>query len=102
MNIKEVRGVIDRDTVLHVARLARLKLTDEEIERMSVELGHILDYINKLSELDIEGVEPTAHILPVKNVFRDDVVHQSLDREKVLMNTDDKEDGCFKVPSIIE
>ncbi|WP_026486623.1 Asp-tRNA(Asn)/Glu-tRNA(Gln) amidotransferase subunit GatC [Caldanaerobius polysaccharolyticus] len=94
--------MIDRETVLHVARLARLKLSEEEIERMSVELGNILDYINKLSELDIEGVEPTAHILPVKNVFREDVVCKSLDKDKVLMNTQYQEDGCFKVPNIIE
>lgn len=93
---------IDKDTVLHVAKLARLELTDEEVAKMSEELGNILDYINKLSELNIEGVEPTAHILPINNVMREDTVKPSMDREKVLMNTEYKEDGSFKVPSIIE
>ena len=65
--------MIDRDQVLHVARLARLRLSDEEVERMTGELSKILDHIEKMYELDLDGVEPTSHVVELENVLREDV-----------------------------
>ncbi|MGB9780383.1 Asp-tRNA(Asn)/Glu-tRNA(Gln) amidotransferase subunit GatC [Caldanaerobacter sp.] len=93
---------ISREEVEHIAKLARLKFNEEEIEVMAEELGKILDYVNKLKELYTENVEPTAHVVPIHNVFREDEVKPSMPREKVLMNAPFTEQGCFKVPKIIE
>jgi aspartyl-tRNA(Asn)/glutamyl-tRNA(Gln) amidotransferase subunit C len=93
---------ISREEVEHIAKLARLKFNKEDLEKMAEELGKILDYVNKLKELDTENVEPTAHIVPVHNVFREDEVKPSMPREKALMNAPFTEQGCFKVPKIIE
>jgi aspartyl-tRNA(Asn)/glutamyl-tRNA(Gln) amidotransferase subunit C len=86
----------------HVALLARLKLSDDEKELFSRQVGSILDYINKLDELDIKDIEPTAHILPVKNVFREDEARPSLPREKALQNAPESNDNFYRVPKIIE
>ena len=90
---------IDRDQVLHVARLARLKLTDEEVETMAVELSKILDSIQHISELDLEGVPPTTHVVEVANALREDVPTKSLDRDVVLEQAPAVQDGGFLVPS---
>ena len=76
--------MLDRDQVLHVARLARLELSDEEVERMSVELSKVLDHIEKIRELDLEGVPPTSHVVDVVNALRADEPRPSLPREVVL------------------
>ena len=86
----------------HVALLARLKLTDEEKELFSRQVGGIIKYIDKLNELDTAEVEPTAHVLPVMNVFRDDTLKPSLPRDKVLQNSPAKDDIFYRVPKIIE
>ena len=91
--------MIDRDQVLHVARLARLRLTDEEVERMPAELSKILDHVEKMDELDLEGVEPTSHVVDVTNVLREDVPSPSLPRERALAGAPDIADGGFRVPS---
>ena len=91
--------MIDREQVLHVAKLARLKLTDEEVERMAGELSVILDSIEKIGELDLEGVEPTSHVVNLENVLRDDEPRPSLPRERALANAPDAGDGGFRVPS---
>jgi aspartyl-tRNA(Asn)/glutamyl-tRNA(Gln) amidotransferase subunit C len=91
--------VIDRDQVLHVARLARLRLSEEEVERMASELSGILDHVDRISQLDLEGVEPTAHVLPLGNVLRADEPRPSWPRERVLEQTPDPVDGAFRVPS---
>jgi aspartyl-tRNA(Asn)/glutamyl-tRNA(Gln) amidotransferase subunit C len=91
--------VIDRDQVLHVARLARLRLSEEEVERMASELSGILDHVDRISQLDLEGVEPTAHVLPLENVLRADEPRPSWPRERVLEQTPDPVDGAFRVPS---
>jgi aspartyl-tRNA(Asn)/glutamyl-tRNA(Gln) amidotransferase subunit C len=91
--------MIDRDQVLHVARLARLALTDEEVERMSSELSAVLGHIENISQLDLEGVEPTSHVVSVDNVLRDDVPRPSLPREVVLEVAPDASDSGFRVPS---
>ena len=91
--------MIDRDQVLHVARLARLRLTDDEVTRMSSELSTILDHIEKINELDLEGVEPTSHVVEVENVLRPDEPRPSWPRERVLDLAPDAADGGFRVPS---
>jgi len=94
--------VISREEVQHVARLARLHLTDEEAERMREQLDAILAYIDKLRELDVEGVEPTAHAVPLVNVMRDDVLVPCLPQEQALANAPDRAGEFFRVPRIIE
>ena len=76
--------MIDRDQVLHVARLARLALTEAEVERMSSELSAVLGHIENMNRLDLEGVEPTTHVISVENVLRPDVPRPSLPREQAL------------------
>jgi aspartyl-tRNA(Asn)/glutamyl-tRNA(Gln) amidotransferase subunit C len=91
--------VIDREQVLHVAKLARLRLSEEEVERMSGELSSILDHVERITELDLEGVEPTSHVIDVENVLRPDEPRPSLPRERALENAPDATDEGFRVPS---
>jgi aspartyl-tRNA(Asn)/glutamyl-tRNA(Gln) amidotransferase subunit C len=91
--------MIDRDEVLHVARLARLQLSDEEVERMSGELSRILDHVATISELDLSDVPITAHVVDVENALREDVPHQSLPHDVALDQAPDVADGGFRVPS---
>ena len=91
--------MIDRDQVLHVARLARLELSEAEVERMSSELSSILDHIEKISELDLENVEPTSHVVEVENVLRADEPRESWPRDRILDPAPDPADGGFRVPS---
>jgi aspartyl-tRNA(Asn)/glutamyl-tRNA(Gln) amidotransferase subunit C len=93
---------IDRDTVRHVALLARLELSEEELDRFAHELADILDYVAKLDELDTTDVPPTSHSLPLANVMREDVAHPSLSRDEALANAPEAEDGYFKVPQVIQ
>jgi len=91
--------VIEREQVLHVAKLSRLQLSDEEVGRLETELSSILDHVDRLAEIDIEGVEPTSHVVPLENVLRDDEPRPSLDREVALSQAPDPHDGAFRVPS---
>ena len=91
--------MIDREQVLHVARLARLRLSDEEVERMAGELSTILDHVEKIEELDLEGVEPTSHVVGVENVLRPDDPHPSWPRERILDEAPDVAEDGFRVPS---
>jgi aspartyl-tRNA(Asn)/glutamyl-tRNA(Gln) amidotransferase subunit C len=91
---------ITREQVQHVARLARLELSDEELERMREQLSAILVAVGKVSELDLEDVEPTAHPLDLVNVLADDVPRPSLPLEEALANAPDPEDGFFGVPAV--
>jgi aspartyl-tRNA(Asn)/glutamyl-tRNA(Gln) amidotransferase subunit C len=91
--------MLDREQVLHVARLARLELTDEEVERMAKELSHVLDHIEKIRELDLEGVPPTSHVVDVVNALRADEPQPSLPREVVLAAAPEPLDEGFGVPS---
>jgi aspartyl-tRNA(Asn)/glutamyl-tRNA(Gln) amidotransferase subunit C len=91
--------VIEREQVLHVARLSRLRLSEEEIDTLTGELSSVLDHVDKLAEVDIEGVEPTSHVVPLENVLRDDEPRPSLDREVALSQAPDPHDGAFRVPS---
>ena len=91
--------MIDREQVLHVARLARLRLDEAELEAMAHELSGILDHVDRISELDLEGVEPTAHVVELENVTRPDVPRPSLPRERALEQAPDPGEGAFRVPS---
>ena len=91
--------MIDRDQVLHVARLARLELSEEEIERMASELSGILEHVDRISALDLDDVEPTSHVVALENVLRPDEPEPSLPREVALANAPDPSEGAFRVPS---
>ncbi|MDQ2621759.1 MAG: Asp-tRNA(Asn)/Glu-tRNA(Gln) amidotransferase subunit GatC [Actinomycetota bacterium] len=91
--------MIEREQVLHVARLSRLRLTDQEVDSLAGELSSILDHVDRLAEVDIEGVEPTTHVVPLENVLRDDLPRPSLSREAALSQAPDPHDGAFRVPS---
>jgi len=91
--------MIDREQVLHVARLARLSLTDDEVERMSSELSKVLEWIEKIEELDLEGVPPTSHVVEVTNALRPDEPRPCLDREVVLAAAPARTEEGFLVPS---
>lgn len=93
---------ITEKEIEHVANLARLNLTSEEKIKLTKELADIINFADKLNELDTQGVEPMAHILDISNVFRKDEVRPSFDREAILSNAPTKEDGCIKVPKIVE
>jgi aspartyl-tRNA(Asn)/glutamyl-tRNA(Gln) amidotransferase subunit C len=91
--------VIDRDQVLHVARLARLRLSEEEVDRMTEELSGILAHVDRIGQMDLEGVEPTSHVVALENVLRADEPRPSLPREKALEQAPEPDDGAFRVPS---
>ena len=91
--------MIDREQVLHVARLARLRLSDEEVERMSGELSGILEHIEKIGELDLEGVPPTSHVVEVTNALREDEPRPSWPREEMLDAAPAVAGEGFEVPS---
>ena len=91
--------MIDREQVLHVARLARLRLSDDDVERMAGELSGILDHIEKIGELDLDDVEPTSHEIQVENVLRPDEPRPSLPRERALEQAPDPAADGFRVPS---
>ena len=91
--------MIDRDETLRVARLARLRLDEEEVERMSRELSTVLDHIEKIEELDLDDVEPTSHVLELENVLREDVPRESIPHDRALAPAPDAGDGGFRVPS---
>ncbi|MBI5665043.1 MAG: Asp-tRNA(Asn)/Glu-tRNA(Gln) amidotransferase subunit GatC [Nitrospirae bacterium] len=86
----------------HVALLARLKLSGDEKELFSRQVGSIINYVDKLSELDVKDIEPTAHVLQVNNVFREDRSRPSLPREKALQNAPESSESFYRVPKIIE
>jgi aspartyl-tRNA(Asn)/glutamyl-tRNA(Gln) amidotransferase subunit C len=90
---------ISRDEVLHVAQLARLELSEDELERFAEQLNAILEAVGKVAELDLEGVEPTAHPLDLVNVWAEDEPRPCLTVEEALANAPDQEDGSFRVPA---
>jgi aspartyl-tRNA(Asn)/glutamyl-tRNA(Gln) amidotransferase subunit C len=92
--------VIEREQVLHVAKLARLRLSEEEVETMVGELSGILEHVDRIGNLDLEGVEPTSHVVALENVLRaDDAPWQSLPREIALASAPEPSEGAFRVPS---
>ncbi len=93
---------ISRAVAEHVASLARLQLSDDELDRLTGELGEILEHVSELAALDLDGVEPTAHPLPLVNVLRADEVRPSLDRAEVLAQAPAVEGDRFRVPRILD
>jgi aspartyl-tRNA(Asn)/glutamyl-tRNA(Gln) amidotransferase subunit C len=93
---------LSEQDVDHVAELARLDITPEERARYRTQLNAILDHAADIAGLDVSAVAPTAHILPIHNVWREDLVQPGLSREDALANAPDKAKGCFRVPKIIE
>ena len=95
-------NVISDETIEYVGILAKLKLSDQEKEDAKKDMGKMLDYIDKLNELDTSGVEPMSHVFPVNNVFREDVVTNGDDRENILKNAPEEKDGAFVVPKTFD
>lgn len=93
---------IDEKQVRHIAHLARLKLSDAEVTRFGEQLSGILEYVEKLGEVDTDGIEPTAHALPVNNVFRNDVPAPSYSPDQALANAPAKDSPYFKVPKVLD
>lgn len=93
---------IAREEVEHVARLARLALEPAELEQLTGQMDAILGYVEKLNELDTDGIEPTAHAVPMENAFRTDDVKPSIGIERAQQNAPERDGSCFKVPKVIE
>ncbi len=94
-------NVISDETIEYVGILAKLELSGQEKEQAKKDMGRMLDYIDKLNELDTEGVEPMSHVFPVSNVFREDEVKNTDEREKILANAPKAKDGSFQVPKTV-
>ncbi len=102
--VSEVKSMsrISLEQVKHVAHLARLAITEEEAEKFTKQLADIIEFAEQLNELDTSSVEPTSHVLDMKNVLREDIAKKGLPVEEVLKNAPDHKDGQFRVPSILE
>ncbi len=92
---------LSREDVTKVAQLARLELSETEISALASQLGDVLTYIEQLSELDTEGVEPMAHAVEMVNVLAEDVIEGSVDREQILSNAPSRDDTCYRVPPVL-
>jgi aspartyl-tRNA(Asn)/glutamyl-tRNA(Gln) amidotransferase subunit C len=99
MRAPRIPRVIDREQVLHVARLARLRLDETEVERMTGELSGILEHVDRIATLDLNDVPPTSHVVELENVLRADEPRPSWPREQILEQAPDPVDGAFRVPS---
>lgn len=95
-------NIISDETIEYVGILAKLELSEEEKEQARGDIGRMLDYIDKLNELDTSGVEPMSHVFPVNNVFREDVVTNGDESEQILANAPAQKDSSFKVPKTVE
>lgn len=93
---------ISSDELRHIALLSRLELSDDEADLYTQHIGEILDYVEKLNELDVTGVEPTSHAVPMQNVMREDVIEPGLEIEESLKNAAEKEGRYFRVPRVTE
>lgn len=93
---------VSKEEVKHLAKLSRLEFDEKSLDKITNDLSSIVDFANQLSSIDVEGVKPTAHILDIKNVFREDNVDKSYDREEILKNAPEKEAGCVSVPQTVE
>ncbi|MFW6264785.1 MAG: Asp-tRNA(Asn)/Glu-tRNA(Gln) amidotransferase subunit GatC [Bacillota bacterium] len=93
--------MIAREDVKYIANLSSLKIDDSDVDTFTKQIADILDYFEKLDELDTDKVVPTAYTVPMKNVLRKDIVEPSMDRDKVLANAPDKKAGQFRVPKIM-
>ena len=95
-------NIISDETIEYVGILAKLELSDEEKEQAKKDIGRMLDYVDKLNELDTSGVEPMSHVFPVNNVFREDVVENGDDSENMLKNAPEVREQSYVVPKTVE
>lgn len=95
-------NIISDETIEYVGILAKLELSGEEKEQAKKDMGSMLDYIDKLNELDTTNIEPMSHVFPVHNVFREDIVTNSDDREQILANAPEEKNGAFMVPKTFD
>ena len=93
---------LSKDEVKYIASLSRIHLTDAEVEKFAKDLGAVLEFVEKLKTLNVEGVKPTSHVLELQNVYREDIVKKSLSQDEALSIAVAKEKGAFKVPQVIE
>ena len=93
---------ITDEMIDYISQLARLELSEEEREKGKEEIGKIIDYMDTLNTLDTTDIEAMSHAFPVKNVFREDVVKPSVDRDIITLNAPQKKEGCFKVPKTVD
>lgn len=100
--MERMANIISDETIEYVGILAKLELSGEEKEQAKTDMGKMLDYIDKLNELDTDGVEPLSHVFPIDNVFREDVVTNGDMREEILKNAPAEKDGAFIVPRTVE
>ncbi|MGB4658863.1 MAG: Asp-tRNA(Asn)/Glu-tRNA(Gln) amidotransferase subunit GatC [Mobilitalea sp.] len=94
--------IINEDTIQYVSILAKLSVSEDEKAKIAEDLNHILDYIETMNELDTEGIDPMSHVLPIKNVFREDEVINGNNRDELMKNAPKSKDGCFAVPKTVE
>ena len=94
--------LINDEVIEYVGILAKLELSEEEKEQAKKDMNRMLDYIDKLNELDVTGVEPMSHVFPVTNVFREDIITNADSRNRILANAPAQKEGCFKVPRTVE
>ena len=92
---------LERDDVEKVSLLARLMLSDEELDKMTAQLAQIVEYVDQLGELNTDDVQPMAHAMELVNVFSDDEVRPALDREEALANAPNRDDECYRVPAVL-
>jgi aspartyl-tRNA(Asn)/glutamyl-tRNA(Gln) amidotransferase subunit C len=93
---------ISAETVKHIGHLAKISLTEEEIQRLAGQMANVVSFADQLSELDIADVPPTTHAITMHNVMRDDVLTPSYSREKLLKNAPERDEACFLVPRVVE
>lgn len=93
---------VSKEEVKHLAKLSRLEFEESSLEKITNDLSSIVDFANQLGSINVDGVKPTAHILDIKNIFREDNVEKSYDREEILKNAPEKEAGCVSVPQTVE
>lgn len=93
---------VTKETIEHIADLARLKISEAEKEKLTVDMEKIISYVDKLNELDTSDVKPMEHVIPIRNILREDVVTGSFERDKLMENAPSQEDGCYKVPKVME
>lgn len=94
--------LITDETIEYVSALAKLELSEAEKARAKEDLGNILNYIDTMNEINTDEVEPMSHVFPIRNVFREDVVENGADRENLLANAPEEQDGCYVVPQTVE
>ncbi len=95
------KKIIERKDVEYLSKLARIELSEEEKNKFEKDLGKILEYISKLNEVNTENIEPTYHVIPIKNVFREDSPEKSTSKKEIIKNAPDRNSNFFKVPRII-